>query len=404
MRSSFTRCLARLLAVAVLGFASADMGRAAAATADEPSYSDWFKVTPETTQMWSVSGVGDDPYQVRVVRNDISATAGPVRKVAVFYPRPSSAYDTAISKILGVFAEKGINAEFTVYNFRTDDAEGMKALKVAQKNGAELIFAMGSESTAWLYANFLDGKIPVISVCSKDPVLLGQTKDYDVGSGTNFAFTSLNMPVEVQMAYVLDFKPNLKNFAILVDSQNVSAVETQAKPIAAVAKQRGIQVLYLDVKNPENAKTELAELVSSAVTTMRKSDPSLDDSLFWITGSTSVFKEIATINSSSDRVPVLSVVPENVKAGNDSAVMSIGISFESNAHLAAIYGADVLAGTRKAGELPVGIVSPPDIAINFRKVREIGLNIPFNFVESASKLYDYDGNEVGTAKGTGSGS
>ncbi len=404
MRPSFTRCLARLLAVAVLGFASADMGRAAAATADEPSYSDWFKVTPETAQMWSVSGVGDDPYQVRVVRSDVSATAGPVRKVAVFYPRPSSAYDTAISKILGVFAEKGINAEFTVYNFRTDDAEGMKALKVAEKNGAELIFAMGSEFTAWLYTNFQGGPIPVISVCSKDPVLLGQTKDYDVGSGTNFAFTSLNMPVEVQMAYVLDFKPNLKNFAILVDSQNVSAVETQAKPIAAVAKQRGIQVLYLDVKNPENAKTELAELVSSAVTTMRKSDPSLDDSLFWITGSTSVFKEIATINSSSDRVPVLSVVPENVKAGNDSAVMSIGISFESNAHLAAIYGADVLAGTRKAGELPVGIVSPPDIAINFRKVREIGLNIPFNFVESASKLYDYDGNEVGTAKGTGSGS
>jgi putative ABC transport system substrate-binding protein len=403
MRSSFTRCIARLLAVAVLGFASADMGRAAAATADEPSYSDWFKVTPETSQVWSVAGVGDDPYQVRVVRNDASAAAGPVRKVAVFYPRPSSAYDTAISKILGVFAEKGINAEFTVYNFRTDDAEGMKALKVAQKSGAELIFAMGSESTAWLYANYLDGKIPVISVCSKDPVLLGQTKAYDAGSGSNFAFTSLNMPVEVQMAYVLDFKPNLKNFAILVDSQNVSAVETQAKPIAAVAKQRGIQVLYLDVKNPENAKAELAELVSSAVTTMRKSDPSLDDSLFWITGSTSVFKEIATINSSSDRVPVLSVVPENVKAGNDSAVMSIGISFESNAHLAAIYGADVLAGTRKAGELPVGIVSPPDIAINFRKVREIGLNIPFNFVESASKLYDYDGNEVGT-KGTGSGS
>lgn len=404
MRPSFTRCLARLLAVAVLGFASADMGRAAAATADEPSYQDWFKVTPETSQVWSISGVGDDPYQVRVVRSDASGVAGPVRKIAVFYPRPSSAYDTAISKILGVFAEKGINAEFTVYNFRTDDAEGEKALKAAKKKGAELIFAMGSESTAWLYTNFRDGPIPVISVCSKDPVMLGQTKAYDSGSGTNFAFTSLNMPVEVQMAYVLDFKPNLKNFAILVDSQNVSAVETQAKPIAAVAKQRGIQVLYLDVKNPENAKTELAELVSSAVTTMRKSDPSLDDSLFWITGSTSVFKEIATINQSSDRVPVLSVVPENVKAGNDSAVMSIGISFESNAHLAAIYGADVLAGTRKVGELPVGIVSPPDIAINFRKVREIGLNIPFNFVESASKLYDYDGNEVGSAKGTGNGS
>ena len=404
MKPSIMRFAARLIAVAVLGLASADAGRALAATADEPSYSDWFKVTPETSQTWTVSGVGDDPYQVKVVRTDPSGATGPVRKIAVFYPRPSSAYDTAISKILGVFAEKGINVEFTAYNFRTDDVEGQKALKMAQKNGAELIFAMGSESTAWLYSHFRDGKIPVISVCSKDPVLLGQTKAYDTGSGTNFAFTSLNMPVEVQMAYVLDFKPNLRNFAILVDGQNVSAVETQAKPIAAVAKQRGIQVLYLDVKNPENAKEELANLVGSAVTTMRKSDPSLDNSLFWITGSTSVFKEIATINSFSDRVPVLSVVPENVKAGNESAVMSIGISFESNAHLAAIYGADVLSGARAVSELPVGIVSPPDIAINFRKVREIGLDIPFNFVESASKLYDYDGNEVGSAKGPGTGS
>jgi putative ABC transport system substrate-binding protein len=396
MISTLVRGLARLAVLSLLLVGPAFAGPATAATADEPSYSDWFKVTPETASAWSVSGIGDDPYQVKIAYK--GPVSGPVRKVVVFYPRPSSAYDTAISKMLTVFAEKGINAEFTVYNFRTDDAEGMKALKKAEKQGAELIFAMGSESTAWLYGHYKGGAIPVVSVCSKDPVLLGQAKGYDVGSGTNFAFTSLNMPVEVQMAYVLDFKPNLKNFAILVDSQNVSAVETQAKPMERVAKQRGIQVLYLDVKNPENAQTELAQLVGSSVATMRKSDPSLDDSLFWITGSTSVFKEIATINANSDRVPVLSVVPENVKPGGDSAVMSIGISFESNAHLAAIYGADVLMGTRMVGELPVGIVSPPDIAINFRKVREIGLNIPFNFVESASKLYDYDGNEVNSSE------
>ena len=127
---------------------------------------------------------------------------------------------------------------------------------------------------------------------------------------------------------------------------------------------------------------------------MRKSDPTLSNSLFWITGSTSVFREIATINAHSDRVPVLSVVPEVVKAGDDSAVMSIGISFESNAHLAAIYGSQVLSGQFKPGDMPVGIVSPPDIAVNFRKAREIGLKIPFNFVESASYIYDYDGKVV----------
>ena len=186
----------------------------------------------------------------------------------------------------------------------------------------------------------------------------------------------------------------VKNFAILVDSKNVSAVETQAKPMAALARKRGIRVMNLAIQDPKNAKVELAKLVRSAVATMRKNDPTLSKSLFWITGSTSVFREIATINRQSDRVPVLSVVPEVVKVGNDSAVLAIGISFKSNARLAAIYGAEVLSGLKRAGDLPVGIVSPPDIAINFRKAREIGLVIPFNFFEAATYVYDVDGQVV----------
>ena len=87
-------------------------------------------------------------------------------------------------------------------------------------------------------------------------------------------------------------------------------------------------------------------------------------------------------------------MPEVVNGTEASAVLSIGISFESNAHLAAIYAGEVLADRRKAGDLPVGIVSPPDIAINFKKAREIGLRVPFNFFESATYIYGYDGKQV----------
>ena len=129
---------------------------------------------------------------------------------------------------------------------------------------------------------------------------------------------------------------------------------------------------------------------------MRKSDPDLTKSLFWLTGSTSVFLEIKTINEYADRVPVISVVPEIVKAGPDTAAMAIGVSFESNAHLAAIYGAEILSGRTKAGNLKVGLVSPPDIAISFLKAREIGMRVPFQFYETASFIYDYDGKAVRT--------
>jgi hypothetical protein len=171
-------------------------------------------------------------------------------------------------------------------------------------------------------------------------------------------------------------------------------METQAKPVAEFARRRGIQVIDLQVTEPKKAAEQLARLVPKAVATMRKNDPYLNESVFWITGSTSVFNEIASINQYSDRVPVLSVVPEVVSAGDDTAVLSVGISFQSNAHLAAIYGTDVLTGRAKVGDLKVGVVSPPDIAINFRKAREIGLRIPFSFFESASFIYDYEGQIV----------
>lgn len=385
---------AACLLLALTGPALAD-GKAADA---KTAFAKWFHFDADAQGAWQFSEIPGDPLQLSVRHRDADKH-GPRHRVFVLYPRASSAYDVAFDQLLDVFEAKEINADIRVVDFENDDALARAALQVAEEGKYELIFAMGSESTAWLYDHYRGGAIPVVSVCSKDPVLLAQTHDYDSGSGTNFAFTSLNMPIEVQMAYLQELRPELRNFAILVDSKNVSAVQTQGEPMAALARRRGMQVIWGAVQNPATARQELAQIVRDAVRTMRKNDPDLSKSLFWITGSTSVFHEVKTINDNADRVPVVSVVPEVVKAGDDTAVLAIGISFESNAHLAGIYGANILEGRAKAGELKVGVVSPPDIAISFRKAREIGLRIPFNFFESASFIYDYDGRAVRSVAG-----
>jgi len=367
----------------------------ASTRAQEQAVPAWFRYGASVDAAWRVAADAARPMHVTIHRKGGELHASP-KRVLVLYPRPSSAYDIAITKILHVFESKELDAKFEIINFSMNDQNGFQALEFAKRNKVDLIFAMGSESTAWLYEHYKGGTIPVISVCSKDPVQLGQMRNYSDGSRSNFAFTSLNVPLDTQMAYVRDLRPDLKNLAVLVDSKNVSAVQTQAEPIAAYARQRGIQVIWGAVQNPANAREELERIVRGAVQTMRKSDPELNRSLFWITGSTSVFLEIRTINENSDRVPVISVIPEIVKAGTDTAVIGIGVSFESNAHLAAIYGADVLTGKAKVGDLKVGLVSPPDIAISFLKAREIGLRVPFSFFESASFVYDYDGKPVRT--------
>jgi putative ABC transport system substrate-binding protein len=384
-----------MIASVVLAFyASSAMAQSAAPANPAPK---WFRYANSIEASWNVTSPNPMRFEIQRKKKE----QGAAQRVMVLYPRASSAYDIAITKILQVFEQKSLNVELTVINFAMKDPLGADALKFAEQNKVDLIFAMGSESTAWLFDNYRNGKIPVVSVCSKDPVQLGQIADYETGSSTNFAFTSLNVPVDVQMAYVKELRPELKNLAVLVDNKNISAVQTQAEPIAAYAKERGIQVIWASIDNPAKAREELVPVVKNAVNIMRRSDPDLSKSLFWLTGSTSVFLEINTINEHSDRVPIVSVVPEIVKAGRDTAALAIGISFESNAHLAAIYGVEILSGRSKPGDLKVGLVSPPDIAISFLKAREIGLKVPFGFFETASFIYDYDGKPVRTVTNKG---
>ena len=388
----WTRLLSALCGATVAGLLTCSMMTAARAADDRP-FASWFQYRPEIDAKWAVIADPADSKRL-LIRRKTPVEGTPLRRVLVLYPRPSSAYDIAISTILQVFYAKEHNVEFTVINFELNNGRGRQAIDLAESHGFELIFAMGSESTAWLHERYRGGAIPVVTVCSKDPVELGQMKDYDRGSGTNFAFTSLNVPVDVQMAYVRELKPDLKNIGVLVDSKNVSAVQTQAEPISKYARLHGIGVVTLAVQDPKNAREELARMIPDAVRTMRANDPDLSKSLFWLTGSTSVFREIRTINDNVGRVPVVSVVPEIVTDGLDTAVLGIGISFESNAHLAAVYADQILRRAVKPGDLKVGIVSPPDISISFLKARQIGMRIPFSFFESASFVYDYAGHAV----------
>ena len=253
---------------------------------------------------------------------------------------------------------------------------------------------MGSDATSFVHDNFRNGNVPVVTVLSKDPVLLGQMKDYTSGSGTNIAYTSVNAPLDLQMAYLNELKPQLKNIAIMYEKTNKSAIETQVEPLRKAAVARGVTVLDVVVNDTTKARQELQAAMPTTLATMRKTDPDQSNSIFWITGSTSVIAEINTISDMAEKAAVLGVFPELVKEGDKSAVLSIGVSFDTNTRLAAAYATDILSGKVKPGALPVGLVRPPDIAINFMKARQIGLKIPFSFFESASFVYDQNGKTV----------
>lgn len=388
----------RLLAVLTMLLAAAGPARAEQGAAREAmgeaaalaAVSGWFHLGAAALDHWAPS-MPDPADDGRILFTPRAPRDGAQRTVMVIYPRASSAYDTAMTTLLADFAARPYTLRFLAVTYDRNAALGARLVEEARAQGYSLIYAMGSETVSWLHGAYPAIATPVVTVCAKDPVQLGQIADYTSGSGSSFAFTSLNVPLDVQIAHLRALRPGLRNLGVLVDLHNASALETQALPVIDASSRLGVDAFTVAVDDPAQARAQLAEAMPKALARMRSSDPSLENSVFWITGSTSVFAEIDLIAEAAGQAPVLAVVPEVVRAGADSAAMSIGVSFESNAQLAAVYGAEILSGRATPGEMPVGLVSPPDIALNFERLRAIGLRPPFSFFETASFVYGVDG-------------
>lgn len=354
---------------------------------------DWLELGEEISRDYVVERFPDDTARL-VVRPSWTAAA-PDKHLLLLLPKKSvAAYSTSVATILRVFREQKAIARFDLWFYDSDPEIAAEAVAWAEAESVDLMMTVGSDATSWVHDNYRgQGLLPVVTSASKDPVFMGQMPDYQSGSGTNIAYTSINVPIDVQLAYYNQLIPGLKNIGVIYAENNSSAIQTQLVPLQDIGPDHGINVIDVSVRNEAWASEDLAENVPAAVEAMRENDPELGRSVFLITGSTAVYERVDQINQFADRVPVLATLPD-VVSGRDGAVVSIGINQSSAVHLATFYALDILEGRAAAAELPVGVVNPPDIAISFQKAREIGLEIPFSFFESATFVYDYEGKLV----------
>jgi putative ABC transport system substrate-binding protein len=351
----------------------------------------WLEISEDVLQFWVTEIPADRPYEMRISPEWMRREADIPKRIVGIVPKKSSSYSLAATELLRVFHERGIYADISIVNFANDSQKGMEILKAAEAEEADLIFSMGSESADLVHRYYTGGRIPVVTCTNKDPVMLGQIGDYRSGSGNNIAYTSLNVPLDIQHDYLFRLKPDLVNIGLLYNSNHVQVMATEVIPVQKTFGELGVRIIDIAVSSRETAREELIQRIPAALAEIQETDPDLSKSVFWVTSSTAVFSNMDIVSNCCQAVPVLSSIPNAVTEGEDSAVLAIGIDRRNNAHLAAIYAVRILKGEVLPGELPVGIVTPPDVAINFRVARKIGLKIPFSFVESAAFIYDYDG-------------
>lgn len=376
-----------ILALCLTLFASA-----ALAQAERPNI-DWLQYD-RTSDGYDIDLLPSDPARHEVTPEWSDTAPEDWDHVILMIPKKSvTAYSVSVGSILATFRERRRPARFSVWYFNNKPGVGQEALDWAEAQGADLILTVGSDATIFVHDAYRGGKIPVVTSASKDPVLMGQIDAYDGGSGHNIAYTSINVRVETLISKLRQVFADLENITVLYARKNTSAVQTQVQPLKDFAADpaQNITVSEVVVEDAGSAQVDLRERMPGAVSKLKDADPESRKSIFWISGSTSVYANIGLINELSGGIPVLAALPDVVRSGPDSAVLSIGVNQSSAVHLAALYAISILDGSAEAGTLPVGQVSPPDIAINFMKVEEMGLTLPFTFFEDATFIYNRAG-------------
>ncbi|MBF0218651.1 MAG: hypothetical protein HQL49_03860 [Gammaproteobacteria bacterium] len=315
--------------------------------------------------------------------------------IVVAVSKESKSYVLALDKLLEVLQLNGISAALTIVNIDTEALLMYELMRYAEAEKANLIFSMGSQAEVLLHDHYRQSSIAVVTCTNKDPVLLGQIESYSGGGeGSNIAYTSLNVPLTVQMQYLRLLRPNIKVIGLMYDKNHKEVMETEVGPTKKLLQEEGVEVVDVAVEDLESAAATLEIRMPEAVAEMRAHDPDLKNSLFLMTSSTAIFSHTKTINNFSGNIPVVAAIPNAVTTGADSAVLAFGIDRRSNAHLAAQYAVSILRDGVKPADLQVGVVTPPDISVNFMVAKKIGLKIPFHFLELATSIYNYEGKIV----------
>lgn len=354
---------------------------------------DWLEFNERVRASYEIVAHPSDT--ARMTAKPKAAGSSAERRILLLIPFASqTAYSISVNAILSTFQERNVPAVFEIWFYDTDPAIASEAVNWAEANAVDLIMPVGSDATEYLHLTYSGGRIPVVTSASKDPVLRGQMPGYQSGSGTNIAYTSNTVPVRLFVSYLRELLPNLHTVAVLYDLSNRSAVETQVDPLHAIASEVGLTVLDVAVRDGLSARADLIDGMSAVTEALAGFEPEFGTTAWIVTGSTSVYREIELINRLGGRMPVIATLPDVVRGGEASAAVSIGVNQSTAVQLAAHYAADVLTGVQVVGALPVGVVTPPDIAISFRAAGRIGLRIPFRFMEAATFIYDYDGRQV----------
>jgi putative tryptophan/tyrosine transport system substrate-binding protein len=291
--------------------------------------------------------------------------------LAITSPRDMSARMAAFRqglRELGYIEGKTIVVDDRYAEGKLDRLRSMTAELVQLK--ADVIVTSGPIGTRT--AKEATATLPIVMAYDNDPVGSGFVASL-ARPGGNITGLSTHYPeiTGKQLELLKEIVPKMSHLAVLGDSSEPFTAQS-LKETERTAKAFGVQLQYLDVKDPKDVKGALEDARKS------RADAAVVLASAIFISQRSQLAELAVKN----RLPAVYQASEYVEAGG---LMTYGASITDLFRRAATYVDRILKGAKPA-DIPVEQPTTFELIINLRAAKEIGLTIPPNVLARADRV------------------
>jgi putative tryptophan/tyrosine transport system substrate-binding protein len=291
--------------------------------------------------------------------------------LAITSPKDMSLRMTAFRhglRELGYIEGKTIVVDDRYAEGKLDRLRTMTATLVQRK--ADVIVTSGPLGTRT--AKEATTTLPIVMAYDNDPVGSGFVASL-ARPGGNITGLSTHYPeiTGKQLELLKEIVPKLARVAVLGDSNEPFTAQS-LKQTERAAKAFGVQLQYLDVKDPKDVKGALEDARKS------RADAAVVLASAIFISQRSQLAELAVKN----RIPAVYQASEYVEAGG---LMTYGASITDLFRRSAMYVDRILKGAKPA-DIPVEQPTTFELIINLKAAKEIGLTIPPNVLARADRV------------------
>lgn len=295
-----------------------------------------------------------DDLSVRLVRTGPPRAPG----IAVLKSHDIAPINQALAGFTATCSE-----HITTYNLggSTTDTKGIVDRIMAAS--PRLILAIGLLAAQVAKAEIRG--IPVVFAMVRNPRKSGL-------EGDNIAGISLDVPIEAQLAMYKALVPTLQVIGVVYDPDKTGALVKEA---SEVGEKFGLRFLAAPVASQTEVPAALRSLLGKV------------NALWMLPDDTVVTPESLTfllLTAFKNNLPVLTVSDAFVEAG---ALAALSADYTDAGRQACQLAREIESGQRRPAQASIVPPTKVNVAINLQTARQLGMILPAEIVQSASKVY-----------------